>query len=57
LTTAEPAPARAQLILPEGSVQAICGANDENLRRVEKALQVTLAVRGSKNKPKGQKRV
>ena len=35
------------MILPEGSVQAICGANDENLRRVEKALQVTLAVRGS----------
>ncbi len=35
------------MILPEGSVQAICGANDENLRRVEKALQVTLGVRGS----------
>ena len=28
-------------------MQAICGANDENLRRVEKALQVTLGVRGS----------
>jgi len=28
-------------------VQAICGAHDENLRRVEKALQVTLGVRGS----------
>ncbi len=35
------------MILPEGSVQAICGAHDENLRRVEKALQVTLGVRGS----------
>ncbi|MCY3928343.1 MAG: PhoH family protein [Acidobacteria bacterium] len=47
MTTAEPAEARAQLVLPEGSVQAICGAHDENLRRVEKALQVTLGVRGS----------
>ena len=28
-------------------MQAICGAHDENLRRVEKALQVTLGVRGS----------
>ena len=28
-------------------MQAICGANDENLRRVEKALHVTLGVRGS----------
>jgi len=33
--------------LPEESVQAICGAHDENLRRVEKALEVTLGVRGS----------
>jgi len=47
LTTAEPARTRAQLVLPEGSVQAICGAHDENLRRVEKALHVTLGVRGS----------
>ena len=47
MTTAEPAEARAQLVLPEGSVQAICGAHDEHLRRVEKALQVTLGVRGS----------
>ena len=28
-------------------MQAICGAHDENLRRVEKALRVTLGVRGS----------
>ena len=28
-------------------MQAICGAHDENLRRVEKALEVTLGVRGS----------
>ncbi len=35
------------MTLPEGSVQAICGAHDENLRRVEKALEVTLGVRGS----------
>ena len=47
MTTAEPAQTRAQLVLPEGSVQAICGAHDENLRRVEKALRVTLGVRGS----------
>ena len=47
MTTAEPARTRAQLFLPEGSVQAICGAHDENLRRVEKALHVTLGVRGS----------
>ena len=58
MTTAEPAQApspraRAQLVLPEGSVQAICGAHDENLRRVEKALQVTLGVRGSAVQIKG----
>ena len=47
MTTAEAAEAIAQLVLPEGSVQAICGAHDENLRRVEKALQVRLGVRGS----------
>ena len=35
------------MTLPEESVQAICGAHDENLRRVEKALEVTLGVRGS----------
>ena len=35
------------MTLPEESVQAICGAHDENLRRVEKALDVTLGVRGS----------
>ncbi|MDE2690952.1 MAG: PhoH family protein [Acidobacteriota bacterium] len=48
MTTVEPAArARAQVTLPEESVQAICGAHDENLRRVEKALEVTLGVRGS----------
>ncbi|MDE2977641.1 MAG: PhoH family protein [Acidobacteriota bacterium] len=48
MTTVEPAArARAQVTLPEESVQAICGAHDENLRRVEKALDVTLGVRGS----------
>ena len=36
-----------QVTLPEASVQAICGAHDENLRRVEKALGVTLGVRGA----------
>ena len=35
------------MTLPEGSVRAICGAHDENLRRVEKALDVTLGVRGA----------
>jgi len=39
--------------LPEESVQAICGAHDENLRRVEKALEVTLGVRGSAVQIKG----
>ena len=34
-------------------MQAICGAHDENLRRVEKALQVTLGVRGSAVQIKG----
>ena len=41
------------MTLPEGSVQAICGAHDENLRRVEKALEVTLGVRGSAVQIKG----
>ena len=35
------------MTLPEASVRAICGAHDENLRRVEKALGVTLGVRGA----------
>ncbi len=35
------------MTLPEESVRAICGAHDENLRRVEKALDVTLGVRGA----------
>ena len=56
MTTAEPAQAKAQLVLPEGSVQAICGAHDENLRRVEKALQVTLGVRGSSVRIQGAPR-
>ena len=41
------------MTLPEESVQAICGAHDENLRRVEKALEVTLGVRGSAVQIKG----
>ncbi len=47
MTIAEQERIRAQLTLPEEAVRAICGAHDDNLRRVEKALQVTLGVRGS----------